>query len=138
MLRIRRTVSSSPSVTDSSRTESVPKLWHSSVLPGSTTKQNKNHTNAKLMCIMKCMYVGYVCMYICMCVYTHTGCPPPPQKKKKKKNATVDQQLSLFTLFHHIFLIIITPRSSNLVENFLFYEYISYGLSLLGFAINLS
>ena len=34
-----------------------------------------------------------------------------------------DQQLSIFTLLDRAsFLIIITPRSSNLVENFLFYE----------------
>ena len=48
-----------------------------------------------------------------------------------KKNVTVDfsglcsdQQLSFFTLLdiEHLFLIIITPRSSNLVDNFLFYE----------------
>ena len=38
----------------------------------------------------------------------------------------------------HLFLIIITPRSSNLVENCLFLWVISYGLSFSGFAINLS
>ena len=55
------------------------------------------------------------------------GAPPPPKKKKKKKkHGTVDfsglcshQQLSVFTLLDRTsFLIIITPRSSDLVENF--------------------
>ena len=34
----------------------------------------------------------------------------------------------------HFFPIILIPRSSNLIENFLFYELISYGLSSSGFA----
>ena len=62
-----------------------------------------------------------------------------------KKNGTVetvdisglcsDQQLSFSPCWiEHLFFIIITPRSSNLVENFLFYEYLSYGLSFSGFA----
>ena len=38
----------------------------------------------------------------------------------------------------HLFLIIITPRSSNLDENFFILWVISYGLSFSGFAINLS
>ena len=60
------------------------------------------------------------------------GGPPPPQKKKKKKHVdTVDLQSTLLLLtviffspcwIKHLFLIIITQRSSNLVENFLFYE----------------
>ena len=53
--------------------------------------------------------------------------PPPPPKKKK---GTVDllglcsDQRYRFSpcWIEHLFLIIITPRSSNLVENFLFYE----------------
>ena len=48
----------------------------------------------------------------------------------KKKHGTVnflglcsDQQLSFSPCWiEHLFLIIITPRSSNLVENFLFHE----------------
>ena len=55
----------------------------------------------------------------------YTGWPP--------KNGTVDtvdfsglcsdQQLSFSPCWiEHLFLLIITPRSSNLVENFLFYE----------------
>ena len=59
--------------------------------------------------------------------------PPPPPPKKKKKNGTVDtvdfsglcsdQQLFVSPCWiEHLFLIIITQRSSNLVENFLFYE----------------
>ena len=60
---------------------------------------------------------------------TYTGWPPP----QKKKNGTVDtvdfsglysdQQLFVSPCWiEHLFLITITPRSSNLVENFLFYE----------------
>ena len=50
-----------------------------------------------------------------------------------------DQQL-LFSLcwIEYLFLIIITLRSSNLVENFFILWVISYGLSFSGFAINLS
>ena len=72
--------------------------------------------------------------YKCKCTlcFSYTGWPP--------KNGTVnfsglcsDQQLSFFALLDRAyFLIIITPRSSNLVENFLWV--ISYGLSLSGFA----
>ena len=62
-------------------------------------------------------------------------------KTSHTKNGTIgflglcsDQQLSFFTLLDRtsIYFIIITPRSSNLVENFLFYEYISYRLSFVG------
>ena len=65
------------------------------------------------------------------CERLYTGCPPPPPKKKKQQqkqnNGTVD--LFYFALINsspfspcwidHIFLIIITQRSSNLVEKFL-------------------
>ena len=81
--------------------------------------------------------------------------PPPPQKKKDKegarvytgwppKNGTVDtvafsglcsdQQFYFSPCWiERLFLIIIIPRSSNLVENFLFMS-ISYGLSFSRFA----
>ena len=47
-----------------------------------------------------------------------------------------DQQLSFFSpcWTEHLFLIIITPRSSTLVENFFILWVISYGLSFSGFA----
>ena len=54
--------------------------------------------------------------------YTILGAPPPKKKKKKNRNSS-DQQFFLPCCIKHLFLIIITPRSSNLVENFLFYEY---------------
>ena len=63
-----------------------------------------------------------------ICVYT--GWPPPPPKKKRNSRYSrfcrtcSDQQLSFFSpcWTEHLLLIIITPRSSNLVENFLFYD----------------
>ena len=63
----------------------------------------------------------------------YTGWPPPKKKKKKKKKKTgtvdfsglcSDQQVFFSSpcWIEHLFLIIITTRSSNLVENFLCYE----------------
>ena len=59
------------------------------------------------------------------CIQDYTGWP--------NKNGTVDtvdfQDFALINSYlfspcwiEHLFLIIITPRSSNLIENFLFYE----------------
>ena len=54
-------------------------------------------------------------------------CAPPPPKKKGTVDflgLCSDRQLSFSPCWiEHLFLIIITPRSSNLVENFLFYEW---------------
>ena len=63
----------------------------------------------------------------------------------KTKNGTVDtvnfQDFALINSYlfspcwiEHLFFIITTPRSSNLVENFLFYKLFLYGLSFSGFA----
>ena len=66
------------------------------------------------------------CLYLKTLNISYTGWP--------KKNGTVDtvdffQDFALINSYlfspcwiEHLFLIIITPRSSNLVENFLFYE----------------
>ena len=62
------------------------------------------------MCAMKKIIIN---VHFKGCVYykVYTGWP--------KKNGTVDFSPCWI---EHLFLIIITPRSSNLVENFLFYE----------------
>ena len=60
-------------------------------------------------------------------LHPYNGCPP---KKKRKTEQSIFQDFALINSYHfspcwieHLFLIIITPRSSNLVENFLFYEW---------------
>ena len=69
-------------------------------------------------------------------IWLYTGCPPPPKKKKTtttNNNKTTEQSIFQdFALINsylfspcwieHLFLIMITPRSSNLVDSFLFYE----------------
>ena len=55
----------------------------------------------------------------------YTGWPPSQKKKRNSRFSGLcsDQQLSFSPCWiEHLFLIIITPRSSNLVENFLTYE----------------
>ena len=59
-------------------------------------------------------------------VYIHRVPPPPP---KEQSIQSIFQNFALINSYifspcwiEHLFLIIITPRSSNLVENFLFYE----------------
>ena len=51
-----------------------------------------------------------------------------PGGPQKKRNSRIFQDFAVDYLFspcriEHLFLTIITPRSSNLVENCLFYEY---------------
>ena len=60
----------------------------------------------------------------------HRVPPPPPPTPKKTQHGTVDFQDLLWSTvifspcwIEYHFPIIITPRSSNLVENFSFYEY---------------
>ena len=61
---------------------------------------------------------------------TYTPGGPPPQKKKTEQSIqSIFQDFALINSYlfspcwiEHLFLIIITPRSSNLVENVLFYE----------------
>ena len=75
--------------------------------------------------------------------YTDRGCFLYTGWPKKNRNSRLFRTLRwssyLFSpcWIEHLFLIIITPRSSNLVE-FFFSWVISYGLSFSGFAINLS
>ena len=61
----------------------------------------------------------------------YTGWPPPPPKKKKTEQSiqSLFQDFAVINIYlfspcwiEHLFLIVITPRSLNLVENFLFYE----------------
>ena len=62
---------------------------------------------------------------------SYTGWPPPPPKKNTEQSIqSIFQDFALINSYlispcwiEHLFLIIIKPRSSNLVENFLFHEW---------------
>ena len=67
--------------------------------------------------------------------------PPGDPIKTEQSIQSIFQDFALINRYlfspcwiEHPFLIIITPRSSNLVENFLFYELFLMGLLFLGFA----
>ena len=66
----------------------------------------------------------------------YTGWPPKKRNSRYSRFfrlALINSYLFSPCWIEHLFLIIITPRSSNLVENFLLWV-ISYGLSFSGFA----
>ena len=91
----------------------------------------------------------YIYMHVQYAIHVHTceefECKkqyiPGGQKKTEQSIQSIFQDFVLINSYlfspcwiEHLFLIIITPRSSNLVENFFILWEISYGLSFLGFA----
>ena len=79
----------------------------------------------RLQCFWQwtCTYSGVIFTYVCyLCAI-----PGGPQKTEQSIQSIFRTLLWSTVIFlpcwiEHLFLIIITPRSSNLVENFLFYE----------------
>ena len=125
----------------SSSSSGVATSWSYSWAPGIGRRRNKlrNETWMK-----KKKYVGRTKLRMEPIIpepLVHVYRVPPPKKKGTVDflGLCSDQQLSLFTCWiEYRFLIVITPRSSNLVENLFILWVITYGLSFSGFAIDLS
>ena len=98
----------------------LPLEWH---CIGSEINPNTAYVVRQLRCNLRCNNIP--------------GAPPPPKKKKKKKKkkkteqsiqsifqdfALINSYLFSLCWIEHLLLMMLTPRSSNLVENFLSYE----------------